>query len=594
MGLSRVPSEPALPTCLGSLAVDEAPSVTALIQHTPKPGESTAWFWRQAAQDAERRWLKCRHAEELGVRLHADLKRELHHVQQQAAEASSTCDSLRVELSEGGARYADLLHLVSQVDEEIATRRAAEERAAIAENNEFQTAQRCEAAEAQVAELLPRLADLEALFCDSQKECTERREAQATLNQRLGEILPEHAKLGLDLKSAGERIELLEHCLRSSEAQVQSLQEERQRLEGAHSDLQAAFQEEQRLRSSAEQQLKAALEEGQSLREQLNEKGQQVGFLQTEVDTLQENVRRLEEELQVSEAERSKWESCAAVALKELREGDTKAVSTFFCKFPASAALVMVFRRLVELRCPEETLQEALQCRMNLHRPTHLSRHELEYFLVECLGIDTSEVYTVGQVLFGILDLERQGVLNTVQLYERLVDPPTMREVWRANLEEIWPERHAAVKEMDMGICSPKRGGSPRRGGSPGRTGSPAHKRGTPANKSATPNTLASTATPRSSAPSSPVRTFSRSSPSPLRESTPAVQTLPPVSDRPKAGAASQPCRPQVPRPNSVATATSAQTRAQPRESAAQSARPSTTGKVSSTSVSNRCQSSLT
>eukprot|EP00746_Dinoflagellata_sp_MGD_P144696 gnl/MRDRNA2_/MRDRNA2_77400_c0_seq1.p1 gnl/MRDRNA2_/MRDRNA2_77400_c0~~gnl/MRDRNA2_/MRDRNA2_77400_c0_seq1.p1 ORF type:complete len:565 (+),score=116.04 gnl/MRDRNA2_/MRDRNA2_77400_c0_seq1:45-1739(+) len=545
MGLSRLRSVPALPTCLGSLAVDEAPGVAAEIQHTPSPSKSDAWFWRRTAQDAEKRWLQCRRAEELGVRLYADLKAELHQARQEAAEACAALDVARADLAEGEARYADMLHLVGQVDEEIATRRAAENRAATAEKNELRTAQRCEAAEAQVAEMVPRLAHLEAMLCESQKECTERREAEAALNQRLGEILPEHAKLGIDLQTAAERIDVLEQCLRSSEAQVQNLQEERQRLEGAHCDLEALFQEEQRLRSAAEDQLKVALEEGQSLRSELKDQGQQVAFLQSEADTLHDELRRIEDLLQVSEAEHRRWKNCAAVALKELQEGEAKAVSTFFCKFPASAALVMVFRRLVEMLCPEETLQEALQCRMNLHRPSHISRHELEYFLVECLGLDSSDSSTVGQVLFAVLDLERQGVLETDQLYARLVEPPTMRAIWRANLEEIWPERHAAVNEMGMGNRSPRRAGSPiqKRGNS----------QGAPAMKSATPTT----ATPRSNTPSTPTPTPNLSRTPPPRGSTIGARALPPVSDRSKAPL--QPNRPPVPyassnRPSSAQT----------------------------------------
>jgi hypothetical protein len=513
--------------------VDEAPGVAAAIQHTPSPNEGDAWFWRNAAEDAEKRWLNCRQAEELGVRLHAGLKRDMQKAQQEAVEACSALNLLRQELAEGEARYADMLHLVGQVDEQIATRRAAEDRAATAEKNEFETAQRCEAAEAQVAEMVPRLAHLEALLEESQKECTERREAEAALNHKLGEILPEHAKLGVDLQTAAERIDVLEQCLRSSEAQVQSLQEERQRLQGAHSDLQATFQEEQRLRSAAEEQLKVALEEGQSLRSELKDQGQQVAFLQTEVNTLHDELRRVEDLLQVSEAEHRRWKNCAAIGVKELQEGEAKAVSTFFCKFPASAALVMVFRRLVEMQCPEETLQEALQCRMNLHRPTHISRHELEYFLVECLGLDSADSYTIGQVLFGVLDLERQGVLETQQLYDRLLEPPTMRAIWRANLEEIWPERHAAVNEMGFGNRSPR------------RAGSPIQKRGAPVSKSSTPTT----ATPRSNTPSTPTPNQGLSrTPPPPRGSTPGARALPPVSDRSKTP--SQPLRPQMPRPS--------------------------------------------
>lgn len=578
MGLPRLPSEPALPTCLGSLALNEAPGITAALQQTPRPKESESWFWREAAHDAERRWLTCRNSEELGVRLHADLKRELTNAQQEAAEATSVAKSLREELAEGGARYADLLHLASQVDNEIATRREAQDRATTAEGNELRTAQRCEAAEAHIALLVPRIAELESLLGSAQKECTQKREAELALQRRLDEIVPEHARQGLDLHTASQNAEVLNGCLRSSETQVQTLQEELKILGETHSELQRAFAEEQRLRSLADEHLKVALEEGQSLRSELKDQGQHAAFLQSEVNTLQENLRRVEDSLQFSEAEHRRWKERAATAVKELQEGEAKAVSTFFCKFPASSALVMVFRRLIDLRWPDQMLEDALLHRMNLHRPTHISRHELEYFLVEHLGLMQADASIVGQVLFAVLDLERQGVLETQQLHERLLQPPAMRAIWRANLEEIWPERHGAVHEH--GARSPRQR-------SPGRASSPTAKRGSSNLKTPSAPYTPRVETPAStgSVPTGRASSHSRTPPPPRGAAT-AKSSLPPVSDRSKTP--SQPSRPKAPRPNS-SEATAIPNRAHPPDSA----RNPRAGKVTSTAGQNRCQSAL-
>ncbi|CAK9107655.1 unnamed protein product [Durusdinium trenchii] len=131
------------------------------------------------------------------------------------------------------------------------------------------------------------------------------------------------------------------------------------------------------------------------------------------------------------------------VAADQLATGQGKAVSTFLRKFPAAPAVLVLFKHLLSQAA--ETLEASVKQRLFLHGQ-YLSRHELNQFLTDFAGFRHVELNVVSQALFGALDLEREGQIPQDLLLERLREPPSMKEVWLADLESLWPGRESIVE----------------------------------------------------------------------------------------------------------------------------------------------------
>merc|ERR1711971_111865 len=143
-----------------------------------------------------------------------------------------------------------------------------------------------------------------------------------------------------------------------------------------------------------------------------------------------------------AEEERETWRQNAAAASQQLMEGQSKAVGAFLHKFPAAQALLVFFKHILsrEFGSPEA----AICGRIPLHGPD-ITRHELEQFLVDDIALRGPDMAIISQALFCVLDLERAGNIPQDLMLHRLSQLPSMKEVWLADLENLWPGREPIV-----------------------------------------------------------------------------------------------------------------------------------------------------
>lgn len=123
--------------------------------------------------------------------------------------------------------------------------------------------------------------------------------------------------------------------------------------------------------------------------------------------------------------------------------GEGSAISAFLKKVPASTALIVLFRYI--LRGIGGTTEKAVCTRLAIHSGSEVSRHAMERFLSDTLGIKGREASAVSQALFGVLDLESYGTLYKTVLCDRLQNPPDMKTVWLSELQSLWPERYVEM-----------------------------------------------------------------------------------------------------------------------------------------------------
>jgi len=190
------------------------------------------------------------------------------------------------------------------------------------------------------------------------------------------------------------------------------------------------------------------------------------GGLQAEVQQLTFSVENHKARLKAYEAhsaaEREARRERDETIEEELQEAaravraEGKAISSFLAKFPATEALLVLFRHLLSFVAG--SAECAIRKRLSLHNPAIVCKHELEQFFADDLGIRGHSLRTVTQALFGALDLERNGYILKNMLCDRLQRPPTMKTVWRTELKALWPDRW---QEMSRGWSSESRSPSP-------------------------------------------------------------------------------------------------------------------------------------
>eukprot|EP00913_Durusdinium_trenchii_P017492 g16438.t1 len=337
---------------------------------------------------------------------------------QQAAQADA---------AEKDRRYAELFHMVCQVDREVAARRTAEQRLEPGEPRE-----RAQVAEEAQLQLQARLSEKEAQLVPLRSQLAKASAAAS-----------EHRILNNSLQ------EQLELVVKTSEARAASCAEAKAKLQRAEQQTDFARKEAELL-DYAELQ-KAYDEAGGALCERFGEANRNkeiVDTLRGDLEALEKELDEVHEQLKAAKADTADWCERAMVAADQLATGQGKAagrwsgrwdvgfvaVSTFLRKFPAAPAVLVLFKHLLSQAA--ETLEASVKQRLFLHGQ-YLSRHELNQHV---------ELNVVSQALFGALDLEREGQIPQDLLLERLREPPSMKEVWLADLESLWPGRESIVE----------------------------------------------------------------------------------------------------------------------------------------------------
>eukprot|EP00928_Gymnodinium_smaydae_P037264 TRINITY_DN258_c0_g3_i1.p1 TRINITY_DN258_c0_g3~~TRINITY_DN258_c0_g3_i1.p1 ORF type:complete len:679 (-),score=192.05 TRINITY_DN258_c0_g3_i1:71-2107(-) len=518
----------------------------------------------------------------------AEARRVAEHVDaeiqaRRAAEAEANL--ARGEAAEACAakeqRYEDLQYLVSQVDLEIAARREAEAQladgraeaaasvadalaqaaaAAAREREVREVAARCEQerldTRARLEDLEAQLEPLRTHLEKANSLADERSQVNASLREQLEAVLAESAARAaalLDMERhladtsaalASAQEALAEQRRRGEELEerLHTTQEKLEQVERSLSDLDAEHVQACDLLKAKCEELEAhvTLEEG----------------LRGELLSLGDQLRRADAKLSEVSGEATALKERARTAATELEEGQGSAVASFLYKFPAAAALVVVLRHLLvcasglEPNFSADGVAAAVRACLGRRGAGSVTRYELDQFLVDDVGVSASDVHVFAQALFAVLDLERHGVLSEALLVERLENPPSMKDVWLADLPCLWPGRSSIVQFARTGkggqaasaaaACSARlRQASASAASSPVqmlRSGSPGllafgSARGAPARPSSGP---VSSRVYRSSTPSGSVRVAG------------AARVLSAPSSRPQRGtspAISSPCR---------------------------------------------------
>ncbi|CAJ1383297.1 unnamed protein product [Effrenium voratum] len=404
-----------------------------------------------------------------------DLLRVAEHVRAQEAARRAAEEKLKMaehaaeaDAAEKDRRYNELFHMVCQVDREVALRREAERRletaTASAREAVAKSQEEALAAQARAAEAEERASVLEE----------GRLQLEARLAEKEAQLAPLRSQLAKATQSASENRILsnslqdqLASVVKTSEARAAACAEAKARCSAAEQQTLAARQEAQRFTAritavekdydDVREQLDAARRGYADLQKAYDEAGgvlcerfgeakrtqETVESLHNEVEALQSEASELRGQLKRAQVETADWTERAMVAASQLAEGQSKAVSTFLRKFPAAAAVTVLFKHLLSRTA--ETLEEAVRQRLCLHGLC-LSRHELNQFLTDFAGLRGVELNVVAQSIFGAMDLEREGQVPQDLLLQRLDEPPSMKEVWLADLDNLWPGRDAVIQ----------------------------------------------------------------------------------------------------------------------------------------------------
>eukprot|EP00440_Ansanella_granifera_P008105 gb/GFBE01008770.1/.p1 GENE.gb/GFBE01008770.1/~~gb/GFBE01008770.1/.p1 ORF type:complete len:616 (+),score=125.67 gb/GFBE01008770.1/:1-1848(+) len=410
---------------------------------------------------------------------HAELLRVVEHVDEQVAARRKAEEQLKLaqagaeaEAAEKDRRYSELFHMVCQVDREVAARKEAEKRLETTSTSARQA----------VARASEQLMAAESRAKEAREHAEVAEESRVTAELRASEMEAQLAPLRHQLSKAtmvaNERKDLnsslqeqLASVVQTSEARASAAAEAAGRLASYQAQLAAAHQEIEMLttvriaalekeRDAAREQLQQLEQEHEALQQAHQETGgilcerygeanlnrEIVDGLKAEITNLRSGLADLEAQLAAKEAESNGWRDRAMLAAQELVEGQSKAVSAFLHKFPVAAALVTLFKHLLVqvAGSPEAAIRERLRLHGALGQM--VSRHEMDQFLADDIGLRGADLPLVAQALFGALDLEREGQISQELLLLRLEQPPSMKAVWLADLENLWPGREPIVQ----------------------------------------------------------------------------------------------------------------------------------------------------
>jgi len=397
------------------------------------------------------------------------------HVRQQEAARKHAEEKLKMaqeaaeaEAAEKDRRYSELFHMVCQVDREVAARRDAEKRmesaSASARQAVAKASEEALAATARAAEAEERA----KLIQD------ERRQLEVRLTEKEAQLAPLRAQLAKASQAASEN-QILSNSLQEQLAVVVKTSESRAancadaKARASRAEQQATYAREEseafsarvaemeKERDDLNHQLEVARKDYGELQKAYDEAGgvlcerfgeanrnkEIVDQLRGDIQSMENEISELHDQLKAAKADTADWCERAMVAADQLAQGEGKASSTFLRKFPAAQAVAVLFKHL--LSQADETLEGAVKQRLFLHGQ-YLSRHELNQFLTDFAGFRQLELSVVSQALFGVLDLEREGQVPQDLLMERMLEPPSMKDVWLADLPSLWPGRDTVVQ----------------------------------------------------------------------------------------------------------------------------------------------------
>lgn len=406
---------------------------------------------------------------------HAELMRVADHVKQQEAARRQAEEKLRMaeqaaeaDAAEKDRRYAELYHMVCQVDREVALRREAEKRleaaTAVSRQAVAKASEEALRAKSEADEALARAAASEEARVQVEVRLAEKEASLAPLRSQLAKASQSANENRILSTSLQDQLAVV---VKTSEARAAATAEAKARCTAAEERCGAAHKEVEifsgritaleKERDDLLEELEASKCENRALQQAYDEAGgalcerygeanrqrELVESLQKDMQDLEKELADVHLELKATKAENADWCERASVAADQLAQGQSKAVSAFLRKFPAAAALAILFRHILETAA--DNVEAAVRQRLCLHG-SWVSRHEMNNFLTEFLGLRGLELNMVAQALFGTLDLEREGQICQDALLHRLEEPPSMKDVWLADLENIWPGRQEVVR----------------------------------------------------------------------------------------------------------------------------------------------------
>ncbi|CAL1140678.1 unnamed protein product [Cladocopium goreaui] len=397
------------------------------------------------------------------------------HVRQQEAARKHAEEKLKMaqEAAEANAaekdrRYSELFHMVCQVDREVAARRDAEKRmetaAAAARQAVAKASEEALAATARANEAEERAKLTEDARLQLEVRLTEKEAQLAPLRAQLAKASQAASESQILSNSLQEQLAIV---VKTSEARAANCADAKARCSRA--EQQATFAREEaevfsarateleKERDEVNQKLETARKDYGELQKAYDEAGgvlcerfgeanrhkEIVDQLHGDIESMEKEISDLQEQLKAAKADTADWCERAMVAADQLAQGEGKASSTFLRKFPAAQAVVVLFRYM--LSQADETLEAAVKQRLFLHGQ-YLSRHELNQFLTDFAGFRHMDLNVVSQALFGVLDLEREGQVPQDLLMERMLEAPSMKDVWLADLPSLWPGRDTVVQ----------------------------------------------------------------------------------------------------------------------------------------------------
>eukprot|EP00434_Breviolum_minutum_P021239 symbB.v1.2.018736.t1/scaffold1478.1/size117722/5 len=397
------------------------------------------------------------------------------HVRQQEAARKHAEEKLKMaqEAAEAeAAKTPKLFHMVCQVDREVAARRDAEKRMesasasarqAVAKASEEVLAATARAAEAEerakliqderrqlevrLTEKEAQLAPLRAQLAKASQAASENQILSNSLQEQLAVVVKtseSRAANCADAKARASRAEQQATYAREESeafsARVAEMEKERDDL---NHQLEVARKDYGELQKAQLESRRADLIKASLICCQANRNKEIVDQLRGDIQSMENEISELHDQLKAAKADTADWCERAMVAADQLAQGEGKASSTFLRKFPAAQAVAVLFKHL--LSQADETLEGAVKQRLFLHGQ-YLSRHELNQFLTDFAGFRQLELSVVSQALFGVLDLEREGQVPQDLLMERMLEPPSMKDVWLADLPSLWPGRDTVVQ----------------------------------------------------------------------------------------------------------------------------------------------------
>jgi len=341
-------------------------------------------------------------------------------------------------------RYADMFHLVDQVDREIQARREAQELQELAEAEAKVAVQQANdkaaIAEVRAAELHAEIVPLRLRFEEVFELAEERQGVIRTLQVQLQESLEISESRALAFERANRNCHSAQEDMKIAQKQAAEDKENAAEFEmQVDAYLRRLKQQEARYADLHKDHVTATTELENKRSENLQQKHLIRDLQQTAVP-LRDTIDRLQKDLETLKVDEKAW-----------RE-PTLAITVFLRNFPGPGAIAALVRHMISL-CSGTNHRIAI--RKRLHQKGGLDRRELSQFLEQVVGLQAYDLEVIVSAFFFAMDVERDGIITEANLLERLDQAPSMNTLWNIDFERMFPDNGKALLKARGTIRSP-------------------------------------------------------------------------------------------------------------------------------------------